>query len=133
MPNGSSDRPLPSPRQRRTQSTGEGGSLTVPAGMVIPISDVERLEKLSPETQQWIRTQVERNLEHLRETDRVGMSNAYRLSLVVLVGSIVAICVGALAHQPVAQGAGGGVAIVDVVALAYVFITRSMPHRPNSR
>src|SRR5437016_1286784 len=120
MPNGSSDRPSPLARQRRAESTGEGGPLAAPTGMVFRISDLERLDQLAPETQQWVRAQVERNLEHLRETDRIGMRNAYCLSLVALIGSVVAICVGALAHQPVASGAGGVVAIVDVVALAYV-------------
>jgi hypothetical protein len=103
--------------------------VTAPSGIVLRVGDLERLDRLSPETRAWVLAQVEHNLEHLRETDRQGMRNARNLSLIALIGSVVAICVGAITHQPVAQGAGGGVAIVDVVALAYVFITRTMPPR----
>lgn len=49
--------------------------------------------------------------------------------MTALIGSVIAICVGAITHQPIASGSGGVVAIVDVVALAYVFLTRNMPSR----
>jgi hypothetical protein len=97
--------------------------------MMLPVADLERLDRLSPEVKDWTLTQVERNLEHLREIDRLGMRNAFILSLVALIGSVLAIIAGAWFHEPIASGAGGVAAVVDVGALSYIFIARKMPLR----
>ena len=101
----------------------------------LSLNDLERIDKLLPETRDRVLIQWERNQEYLRHRgfyrDRTGMTNARLIAMVALLGSIGTIALSTIEHFTPGAAAVGAIGTVDLVALVYVFLTGQRPTGTN--
>lgn len=95
---------------------------------IIPVAQLERLQKFSPETVSWVIQQTQEEAEHRREQDRYINRSIYKERLMGQIFSFVTGVVGIVGGSYTAvmgfPWTGGIIATAAITGLAVVFLTR---------
>ncbi|MEO6824149.1 MAG: hypothetical protein ABI167_05375 [Nitrosospira sp.] len=95
---------------------------------IIPVAQLERLQKFSPETVTWVIEQTQREAEHRRSQDVFINQSIYkerRLGQIFsLITGVVGILGGAYTATMGYPWTGGVIATAAITSLAVVFLTK---------
>lgn len=119
-------------RQTTARLNRSNGDVTVQQhetdAPIIPVAQLERLQKFSPETVEWVIQQTQKEAEHRREQDAYINRSIYKERLMGQIFSfltgMVGICGGSYTAIMGYPWTGGIIATAAITGLAVMFITR---------